>query len=141
VGERFAVRNSGATTVIEGCGDHGCEYMTNGTVAILGKTGKNFGAGMSGGVAYVYDVDGRFYSRVNPEMVVALPVKREADVAELKALIEEHAAKTGSPRAKELLANWPAVTSKFVRVIAKERAALEAAEEEHEAASTPVAAK
>jgi glutamate synthase domain-containing protein 2/glutamate synthase domain-containing protein 1/glutamate synthase domain-containing protein 3 len=141
VGERFAVRNSGATTVIEGCGDHGCEYMTNGTVAILGKTGKNFGAGMSGGVAYVYDVDGRFYSRVNSEMVVALPVKREADVTELKALIEEHAAKTGSARAKELLANWPAVTSKFVRVIAKERAALEAAEEEHEAASTPVASK
>ena len=141
VGERFAVRNSGSTAVIEGCGDHGCEYMTNGTVAILGKTGKNFGAGMSGGVAYVYDVDGRFYSRVNPEMVVALPVKRDADLAELKALIEEHAAKTGSPRAKELLADWPAVATKFVRVIAKERAALEAAEEEHEAASTPASAK
>ncbi|MFD0896014.1 glutamate synthase large subunit [Luteolibacter ambystomatis] len=141
VGERFGVRNSGATTVIEGCGDHGCEYMTNGTVVILGKTGKNFGAGMSGGTAYVYDIDDRFYSRVNSEMVVALPMKREADLAELKSLIELHAEKTGSPRAKELLADWQKAASKFVRVIAKERAALEEAEEKHEAASIPAVAK
>ncbi|MFC7336181.1 glutamate synthase large subunit [Haloferula chungangensis] len=136
-GERFCVRNSGATAVVEGVGDHGCEYMTNGTVAILGRTGKNFGAGMSGGTAYVYDVDGRFYSRVNPEMVVVLPIKRKVDIAEFKSLLEEHVAKTGSPHAKDLLADWENSLDKFVRVIAKERAALEAAEEEHEAASNP----
>ncbi|MCW1886471.1 glutamate synthase large subunit [Luteolibacter flavescens] len=134
-GERFAVRNSGATAVVEGVGDHGCEYMTNGSVAILGKTGKNFGAGMSGGTAYVYDVDGRFYSRINPEMVVSLPVRRAQDVAELKKLISDHAEKTGSPHAAALLADWDNSLKKFVRVIAKERAALEAAEEAHEAAS------
>jgi glutamate synthase domain-containing protein 3 len=135
-GERFAVRNSGATTVIEGCGDHGCEYMTNGTVAILGKTGKNFGAGMSGGTAYIYDIDDRFYSRLNDEMVVALAVTRDCDKAELKKLFEVHLAKTGSERAASLLAEWDTSLKKFVRVIAKERAALEAAEKEHEAASS-----
>jgi len=136
-GERFGVRNSGAVTVAEGVGDHGCEYMTNGTVAILGKTGKNFGAGMSGGTAYVYDVDGRFFSRVNPEMVIALKVKRAQDIEELKVLIEEHVAKTGSPHGKALLEDWAESAAKFVRVIPKERAALEAAEEEHEAAAEP----
>ncbi len=140
-GERFAVRNSGATAVVEGVGDHGCEYMTNGTVAILGKTGKNFGAGMSGGTAYVYDVDGKFFSRVNSEMVVALPVTRAQDLAEVKKLIEDHIAATGSPQGTKLLSNWEETARKFVRVIAKERAALEAAEEQHEAASTPVASK
>jgi glutamate synthase (NADPH/NADH) large chain/glutamate synthase (ferredoxin) len=140
-GERFAVRNSGATSVVEGVGDHGCEYMTNGVVAILGKTGKNFGAGMSGGTAYVYDVDGKFFSRVNSEMVVALPIKRAQDIAEIKALIELHLAKTGSVQAAKLLTNWEETTLKLVRVIAKERAELEAAEELHEAASTPVGAK
>ncbi len=140
-GERFAVRNSGATAVIEGVGDHGCEYMTNGTIAILGKTGKNFGAGMSGGTAYVYDIDGKFFSRVNPEMVGVLPVKRSNDIAQVRSLVEAHAEKTGSPRAKELLADWDETILKFVRVIAKEHAELEAAEEAHEAASTPVAAK
>jgi len=136
-GERFAVRNSGATAVVEGVGDHGCEYMTNGTVAVLGKTGKNFGAGMSGGTAYVYDVDGRFYSRVNPEMVVALPIKRQDDIDQLRELIESHVAATGSPHARSILADWESSVRKFVRVIAKERAALEAAEEKHEAASQP----
>jgi glutamate synthase domain-containing protein 2/glutamate synthase domain-containing protein 1/glutamate synthase domain-containing protein 3 len=140
-GERFAVRNSGATAVVEGVGDHGCEYMTNGTVAILGKTGKNFGAGMSGGTAFVYDVDGKFFSRVNSEMVVALPVRRPQDIAAAKSLIEEHLALTGSPQAAKLLADWEETTLKLVRVIAKEHAELEAAEEQHEAASTPVAAK
>ncbi|BCX49960.1 glutamate synthase [Haloferula helveola] len=134
-GERFAVRNSGATAVVEGVGDHGCEYMTNGTVAILGKTGKNFGAGMSGGTAYVYDVDGRFYSRINPEMVVSLPIKRQQDIDELKSLLEAHVEKTGSPHATELLENWETSVLKFLRVIPRERAELEAAEEEHEAAS------
>ncbi len=140
-GERFAVRNSGATAVVEGTGDHGCEYMTNGTVVILGKTGKNFGAGMSGGTAFVYDVDGKFFSRVNSEMVVALPVRRPRDIAAAKVLIEEHLAQTGSPQAAKLLADWDETTLKLVRVIAKEHAELEAAEEKHEAASTPAAAK
>ena len=137
-GERFAVRNSGATAVVEGVGDHGCEYMTNGSVVILGKTGKNFGAGMSGGTAYVYDVDGKFFSRVNSEMVVALPIKRVQDIAEVKALIELHRDRTGSVQAQNLLTHWEETTRKLVRVIAKEHAELEAAEELHEAASTPV---
>lgn len=136
-GERFAVRNSGATTIVEGVGDHGCEYMTNGTVVILGKTGKNFGAGMSGGTAFVYDVDGKFYSRVNTEMVVALPITRQQDIEEVKSLIELHQKKTGSKQATDLLADWENTVLKLVRVIAKERAELEAAEELHEAASTP----
>ena len=136
-GERFAVRNSGATTIVEGVGDHGCEYMTNGTVVILGKTGKNFGAGMSGGTAFVYDVDGKFYSRVNTEMVVALPINRQQDIEEVKSLIELHQKKTGSKQARDLLADWENTVLKLVRVIAKERAELEAAEELHEAASTP----
>ncbi len=140
-GERFAVRNSGATSVVEGIGDHGCEYMTNGIVAVLGKTGKNFAAGMSGGTAYVYDADGKFFSRVNSEMVVALPIKRTQDIAEIRALIELHREKTGSVQATKLLSNWEETTLKLVRVIAKERAELEAAEELHEAASTPVGAK
>ncbi len=140
-GERFAVRNSGALAVVEGVGDHGCEYMTNGTVVILGKTGKNFGAGMSGGAAFVYDVDGKFFSRVNSEMVVALPVTRPQDLAEVKSLIEQHVTATGSPQGKKLLSTWEESSRKLVRVIAKERAALEAAEEQHEAASTPVGAK
>ncbi len=136
-GERFAVRNSGATAIVEGVGDHGCEYMTNGTVVILGKTGKNFGAGMSGGTAFVFDTDGKFYSRVNNEMVVALPITRPKDIEEVKKLIELHASKTNSQKAKDLLADWSTTTRKLVRVIAKERAELEAAEEQHEAASTP----
>ena len=133
-GERFCVRNSGATTVCEGVGDHGCEYMTNGLVAILGLTGKNFGAGMSGGTAYIYDIDGQFQSRLNPEMVVALPVKRQQDISELRHLVELHAEKTGSPRAREILDNWEATLPKLIRVIAKEKYDLEKAEEEHEAA-------
>ncbi|MFD2256393.1 glutamate synthase large subunit [Luteolibacter algae] len=137
-GERFAVRNSGSTAIVEGVGDHGCEYMTNGTVVILGKTGKNFGAGMSGGTAFVYDVDGKFYSRVNTEMVVAMPITRPQDIAEVKSLIELHEQKTGSKQASDLLADWETTARKLVRVIAKERAELEAAEEQHEAASTPV---
>jgi len=138
-GERFGVRNSGANAVVEGCGDHGCEYMTNGLIVILGKTGQNFGAGMSGGTAYVYDEDGVFQSRINTEMIAALPVQREQDIAEAKALIEDHAKLTGSPRATELLTNWKKTSKKLIRVIPKTKAALEAAEEQHEAASTPKA--
>ena len=131
-GERFGVRNSGSIAVCEGVGDHGCEYMTNGTTAILGLTGKNFGAGMSGGTAYIYDIDGKFQSRLNREMVVARPVKRQQDIAEVKALIEKHAEKTGSPRAKELLGDWDTSLRKMIRVIAKEKYALEQAEQKHE---------
>ncbi len=136
-GERFAVRNSGAQAVVEGCGDHGCEYMTNGLIVILGKTGRNFGAGMSGGTAYVYDEDGIFQSRINTEMVVALPVQREIDKAEAKELIRTHARLTGSPRAKEMLKSWKKTCKKLIRVIPKTKADLEQAEEQHEAASTP----
>ncbi len=138
-GERFGVRLSGAQAVVEGTGDHGCEYMTNGLVVILGTTGQNFGAGMSGGTAYVYDEDGVFQSRINTEMVVALPVQREQDIAEAKALIEDHAKLTESPRATELLENWEATCKKLIRVIPKTKAAMETAEEQHEAASTPKA--
>ncbi len=138
-GERFGVRNSGAHAVVEGCGDHGCEYMTNGLIVIIGTTGKNFGAGMSGGSAYVYDEDGIFQSRINTEMVAALPVQRESDKKEAKALIEDHAKLTQSPRAIALLQNWEKTCKKLIRVIPKTKAALEAAEEQHEAASTPKA--
>ena len=138
-GERFAVRNSGAQAVVEGVGDHGCEYMTNGLVVILGITGKNFGAGMSGGTAYVYDEDGVFQSRINTEMIVALPIARDQDKLELKALVEEHAKITGSERAKEMLADWDKFCRKIIRVIPKTKASLEAAEEQHEAASNPKA--
>ena len=136
-GERFCVRNSGATAVVEGVGDHGCEYMTSGVAIILGLTGKNFGAGMSGGTAYVYDVDGRFQSRVNPEMVVALPVKRSEDIEEAKTLIETHHRQTGSIRAQLLLEDWETALKKMIRVIPKERAELERQESQHEHASAP----
>ena len=140
-GERFCVRNSGATAVVEGVGDHGCEYMTNGTAVILGMTGKNFGAGMSGGTAYIYDVDGRLQSRINPEMVVALPIKRSEDIAEAKALIEQHLSQTGSLRAQFLLDDWEKALKKLIRVIPKERAELERQESQHETASEPVSVK
>ena len=133
-GERFGVRLSGATAVVEGTGDHGCEYMTGGTVAVLGKTGRNFAAGMSGGVAYVYDEDGQFAKRVNLAQVAlekVLPAaeqadagipmhKGQADEALLKKLIEDHHRWTGSLRAREILDNWPASMAKFVKVFPHE---------------------
>jgi glutamate synthase (NADPH/NADH) large chain/glutamate synthase (ferredoxin) len=131
-GERFAVRLSGATTVVEGTGDHGCEYMTGGTVAVLGKTGRNFAAGMSGGLAYVYDEDGQFAKRCNTSMVTLEKVltvveqeaqidkavwhRGESDEAQLKKLLEDHNRWTGSKRARELLDNWEASRAKFVKV-------------------------
>ncbi|MGM9521612.1 MAG: glutamate synthase large subunit [Oscillospiraceae bacterium] len=105
-GERFAVRNSGAKAVVEGVGDHGCEYMTGGRVVVLGRTGKNFAAGMSGGIAYVWDEKSDLYQRVNKSMVEIEAVTEKHDVEELRALIEEHAAATGSTRAKEILNNF-----------------------------------
>lgn len=119
-GERFAVRNSGATAVVEGCGSNGCEYMTGGTVAILGPVGANFGAGMTGGMAFVYDADGEFASRVNPESVVWQEVEAGHWEAVLRSLIGEHAAETGSKWAQEILANWPSERKRFVQIIPRE---------------------
>ena len=116
-GERFAVRNSGATAVVEGVGDHGCEYMTGGTVVVLGKTGKNFAAGMSGGIAYVLDEDWDFYQRVNKDMVSLEPVEHKYDVSLLKDLIREHVELTGSPRGKEILDNFGEYLPKFKKVL------------------------
>jgi glutamate synthase (NADPH/NADH) large chain/glutamate synthase (ferredoxin) len=118
-GERFAVRLSGATTVVEGTGDHGCEYMTGGTVVVLGKTGRNFAAGMSGGFAYVYNEDGLFDKRCNTAMVALEKVPLEDD-AKLKKLIEDHHRWTGSRRARELLDDWAAAREKFVKVFPHE---------------------
>ncbi|HEX8955055.1 MAG TPA: glutamate synthase-related protein, partial [Burkholderiaceae bacterium] len=141
-GERFAVRNSGATAVIEGLGDHGCEYMTGGTVVVLGATGRNFAAGMSGGIAYVYDPDGDFAAKCNQSMVTLEPVlstidqeakgdratwhklsadgERQSDEAILKNLIERHFKHTGSTRARNLLDAWAAGRAKFVKVFPNE---------------------
>ena len=116
-GERFCVRNSGATAVVEGVGDHGCEYMTGGTVVVLGKTGKNFAAGMSGGIAYVLDEDWDFYQRVNKDMVSLEPVEHKYDVSLLKDLIREHVELTESPRGKEILDNFGEYLPKFKKVL------------------------
>ena len=119
-GERFAVRNSGATAVIEGVGDHGCEYMTGGVVVVLGKTGRNFAAGMSGGVAFVYNGDGVFARHCNLSMVELDPVRDKTEEALLKRLIERHLNFTGSEKAKRLLDQWQSVLPKFVRVMSVE---------------------
>jgi glutamate synthase domain-containing protein 3 len=115
--ERFCVRNSGAHTVVEGVGDHGCEYMTGGRVVILGTTGLNFAAGMSGGIAYVFDVEGDFAERCNTEMVDLDPVATDEDITELRALIERHQQLTGSNVAASILADWPRVLQRFVKVM------------------------
>jgi glutamate synthase (NADPH/NADH) large chain len=114
-GERFAVRNSGATTVVEGVGDHGCEYMTGGTVVVLGSTGRNFAAGMSGGIAYVYDILGQFSENCNMEMVDLDPIGDD-DMETLKSLLSEHVATTGSTVAKFLLSDLDNQKSQFIKV-------------------------
>ena len=135
-GERFAVRLSGATAVVEGTGDHGCEYMTSGTVVVLGKTGRNFAAGMSGGIAYVYDVDGAFASRCNTAMVSlgkVLPAaehektveraiwhRGECDETLLRNLVADHHRWTGSLRARHILDHWSQERAKFVKVFPNE---------------------
>jgi glutamate synthase (NADPH/NADH) large chain len=135
-GERFAVRNSGAAAVVEGVGDHGCEYMTGGTVVVLGGTGRNFAAGMSGGIAYVLDLKGEFARRCNPAMVDLEPLLSEseqpaklarelwhlgeADEAIVRRLIERHARFTGSARAREVLEKWSAYRARLVKVFPKE---------------------
>jgi glutamate synthase domain-containing protein 3 len=119
-GERFCVRNSGAQVVVEGVGDHGCEYMTGGRAVILGPIGRNFAAGMSGGVAYVWDQDGRAPARINPGMVDLETIAAPADIAELRALVEEHARVTGSERAKRILATWDVQLAKFIKVMPRD---------------------
>jgi len=116
-GERFAVRNSGAVAVVEGVGDHGCEYMTQGVVVVLGSTGRNFGAGMSHGSAYVLDEDGAFSDRYNPELVTIQRVTDAEDEAFLRSLIEEHAAATESPRAQAILKGWSRYLPSFWKVV------------------------
>ncbi|MDZ8118124.1 glutamate synthase large subunit [Pontiella sp. NLcol2] len=116
-GERFCVRNSGAEVVVEGIGDHGCEYMTGGKAIILGRTGRNFGAGMSGGVAYVYDVDGDFAEKCNMEMIELEKVHVVREIEDLKAMITVHQQKTGSTVAAAMLADWDDALAKFVKVI------------------------
>ncbi|MBE2222419.1 MAG: glutamate synthase large subunit [Anaerolineae bacterium] len=119
-GERFCVRNSGATAVVEGVGDHGCEYMTGGRVVVLGKTGRNFAAGMSGGIAYVLDVDGEFRSRVNMEMVDLESLTDYEEIEELRKLILSHAHNTDSRRAWDTLAVWEEMVPQFVKVNPKD---------------------
>ncbi|OXU24667.1 hypothetical protein TSAR_002428 [Trichomalopsis sarcophagae] len=129
--ERFSVRNSGAVVVVEGVGDHGCEYMTGGCALILGLTGRNFAAGMSGGIAYVLDVDGSFKSKCNPEMVELLPLNGKKDIDYVQKLLEEFVEKTGSLIAQELLQIWPEPTNRFFKVFPYEyQRALKQLEEE-----------
>jgi len=119
-GERFAVRNSGAYTVVEGVGDHGCEYMTGGRVVVLGRTGRNFAAGMSGGIAYVLDVDGDFKRRCNFGMVDLAALDQPEDIELVGNLIERHVASTGSAYAARLLATWREAQSRFVKVMPRD---------------------
>jgi glutamate synthase (NADPH/NADH) large chain len=157
-GERFAVRLSGASAVVEGTGDHGCEYMTGGTAVVLGATGRNFAAGMSGGVAYVYDEDGQFARRCNTAMVALEKVlpqqeqaatgepgawhKGQADEPMLKALIEDHHRWTGSLRAREILDRWAEARAKFVKVFPHEyKRALDKRSAQQQSAATISKAK
>ncbi|MVN91080.1 glutamate synthase large subunit [Mucilaginibacter aquatilis] len=118
-GERFAVRNSGATVVVEGIGDHGCEYMTGGRALILGKTGRNFAAGMSGGIAWVYDAESEFARNCNVEMVDLDPLSKE-DEEQITALLKKHVHLTNSKVAQQLLANWAQASARFIKVFPKE---------------------
>ncbi len=119
-GERFCVRNSGVHAVVEAVGDHGCEYMTGGRVVVLGPTGRNFAAGMSGGVAYVLDADGRFAMRCNTAMVDLEALSEAAEVAQVKAMIRRHAVHTGSELGRRVLADWDAILPRFVRVMPRD---------------------
>jgi glutamate synthase domain-containing protein 3 len=139
-GERFAVRNSGATAVVEGVGDHGCEYMTNGRVLVIGSTGRNFAAGMSGGRAFVYDDQGDFTSRrCNKASVDLEPLVSDDDVAEVRGLLERHRDLTGSPRAAWILEHWADAQPRFIKVFPHEYKrvlGLERTEEVYSAPST-----
>ena len=127
-GERFAVRNSGARAVVEGVGDHACEYMTGGRAVVLGLTGRNFAAGMSGGLAYVLDSDGRFASRCNTTMVDLEPLADEDEIALVHELLARHAVLTGSPVATDLLGEWPKAVARFVAVVPRDFKRVRAAE-------------
>ena len=127
VGERFCVRNSGATAVVEGVGDHGCEYMTGGRAVVLGPTGRNFGAGMSGGIAFVYDPDDTFFRRLNAEMV-DLEALDTDDADWLRATLRSHAQATGSTVAATLLDRWHSEVRRFKKVMPRDyKRVLEAA--------------
>jgi glutamate synthase (NADPH/NADH) large chain/glutamate synthase (ferredoxin) len=133
-GERFAVRNSGASAVIEGVGDHGCEYMTGGRVVVLGSTGRNFAAGMSGGLAFVLDEEGALAGRINPELADQIEELDEGDAIELRALVAEHVERTDSPVGRRVLDEWDELLPRFVKIyptdykrVLAERAAAEAA--------------
>jgi glutamate synthase (NADPH) large chain len=120
-GERFAVRNSGATAVVEGVGDHGCEYMTNGMVVVLASCGRNFAAGMSGGIAYVFDENGDFTEkRCNLQSVDLEPLVEDADLATLRNLVARHAELTGSHRAQWILENWQEAVPRFIKIFPHE---------------------
>ncbi len=119
-GERFAVRNSGVDAVVEAVGDHGCEYMTGGHVVVLGPAGSNFGAGMSGGIAYVLDEVGDFPGRVNKQMVDLESLEDAEEIARVRAMIERHLQYTGSARARHVLDNWDDMMPKFVRIMPKD---------------------
>ena len=131
VGERFCVRNSGATAVVEGVGDHGCEYMTGGRVVVLGDTGRNFAAGMSGGIAYVYDPENKLGTNLNPELVDLEPLDDE-DIEFLSGIIGEHRGETASPVAAAILADWENTQQAFAKVMPRDfkrvLAAIDAAE-------------
>jgi len=133
-GERFCVRNSGANTVVEGLGDHGCEYMTGGRVVVLGSTGRNFAAGMSGGIAYIWDVKGDFKSKCNMGMVELYKVESQTDIKELRKLIGNHYSFTGSSIAKGIIDNWDTCLSQFIKVYPRDYQRVleeESQEEEH----------
>jgi glutamate synthase (ferredoxin) len=119
-GERFAVRNSGVSAVVEGIGDNGCEYMTGGRVVVLGPAGRNFGAGMSGGIGYVLDETGDFAARVNTQMVGVEKLESAAEISEVFNLIEKHFEYTKSVRAKQILDGWKQFLPKFVKVLPKD---------------------
>jgi glutamate synthase (NADPH/NADH) large chain/glutamate synthase (ferredoxin) len=138
-GERFAVRNSGASAVVEGVGDHGCEYMTGGRVVVLGPTGRNFAAGMSGGLAFVLDESGTFAQRVNPEMVDQLEPLDEADAIEVRNLVAEHTERTGSTVGQRVLDNWEQLQGSFVKIYPADykRVLAELAQQEAENADHP----
>mgnify|MGYP000356756091 CR=1 FL=1 len=119
-GERFAVRNSGAYAVVEGVGDHGCEYMTGGRVVVIGKTGRNFAAGMSGGIAYVLDEAGDFPVRCNREMVYLEKIASESEAEEVRRMIEKHAQATDSPQAKRILGDWQVYLPKFIKILPRD---------------------
>ena len=116
-GERFAVRNSGATAVVEGVGEHGCEYMTGGRVAVLGKTGKNFAAGMSGGIAYVLDEENELYKNLNKAMIHIEKVEEKYDIQELREMIEKHVQETGSEKGQRILDHFEDYLPKFKKII------------------------